>query len=58
MAAAKELLTELQLQAPVASVERSDVAANGAPAGEPEAWNANVAIYTPLQGHAPESTLR
>ena len=32
----------------------SPVAANGAPAGEPEAWNANVAVYTPLRGNMPE----
>ena len=30
------------------------MASNGAPMGEPEAWNANVDIYTPLQSHTPE----
>ncbi len=40
-------LVELQLAAP-------GQAANGAPAGEPEAWNANVAVYTPLREQLPE----
>jgi sulfate adenylyltransferase subunit 1 len=31
-----------------------DTAANGAPSGEPEAWNANVDTYSPLQSHTPE----
>lgn len=31
-----------------------EIAANGAPAGEPEVWNENVAVYTPLKGHTPE----
>ncbi len=34
--------------------DRGETAANGAPAGEPEAWNANVAVYTPLEGNLPE----
>ena len=34
--------------------ELIDIAANGAPAGEPEVWNENVAVYTPLKGHTPE----
>lgn len=41
-----------------ASVETSKgLAANGAPAGEPEVWNENVAVYTPLKGHSPEPEL-
>ena len=32
----------------------ADLAANGAPVGEPESWNANVAIYSPLRDHTPE----
>ena len=31
-----------------------DLAANGAPAGEPEAWNQNVAEHNPLFGQMPE----
>ena len=50
MAASTDLV-ELQLQTPARG---NDYAANGAPAGEPESWNANVAVYTPLQGHTPE----
>jgi len=34
--------------------ELIEIAANGAPAGEPEVWNENVDVYTPLKGHAPE----
>jgi sulfate adenylyltransferase large subunit len=34
--------------------DRAGVAANGAPAGEPEAWNANVDVYSPLKSHMPE----
>ena len=50
MLSANNDLVELQLTTPV----RDTSAANGAPKGEPEAWNDNVAIYTPLQDHAPE----
>ncbi|MGI4853795.1 MAG: sulfate adenylyltransferase subunit CysN [Janthinobacterium lividum] len=42
-------LVELHLTTPAVGV-----AANGAPVGEPEAWNENIAVYTPLQGHTPE----
>ena len=61
MAANTDDLVVLQLETPrTASVSQTgaavldDTAANGAPAGEPEAWNANVAFYTPLQSHLPE----
>ncbi len=47
-------LVQLQLTSE-APVHRDDEhAANGAPVGEPEAWNENVAVYTPLQDHTPE----
>jgi sulfate adenylyltransferase large subunit len=32
----------------------SDLAANGAPSGEPEAWNSNVALHNPHLGQIPE----
>ncbi|AFL87665.1 sulfate adenylyltransferase subunit 1 [Terriglobus roseus DSM 18391] len=31
-----------------------DLAANGAPSGEPEAWNSNVALHNPHLGQTPE----
>lgn len=43
-----------RLIAPAEVVSIEQTAGNGAPAGEPEAWNENVAIYTPLQAHTPE----
>ncbi|MGI4757915.1 MAG: sulfate adenylyltransferase subunit CysN [Janthinobacterium lividum] len=52
MAAADNELVELRLAQPART--KNEEAGNGAPAGEPEAWNDNVAIYTPLQGHTPE----
>ncbi len=52
MATANNDLVELHLQTPIASA--AEIASNGATMGEPEAWNANVAVYTPLQGHTPE----
>ncbi len=46
-------LVQLHLEAePLAA--SGEEAANGAPIGEPEAWNANVAVYTPLRSHLPE----
>ncbi len=44
-------LVELKLVAPL---RKNEQAANGAPIGEPEAWNANVEVYTPLREHTPE----
>ena len=41
-------LTQLQPRTSQAPQVPAEVAGNGAPAGEPEAWNANVAVYTPL----------
>ncbi len=52
MAPANNDLVELHLQAPVTTAP--ETASNGAPIGEPEAWNENVAVYTPLRGHTPE----
>ena len=44
-------LVELRLEA---SQDLSDLAANGAPSGEPEAWNSNIALHNPHLGQAPE----
>ncbi len=52
MATSRNDLVELDLEPSQSGPPK--VAANGAPAGEPEAWNENVAMYTPLQGHLPE----
>ena len=37
-----------------ASKNLIQIAANGAPIGEPEVWNENVVAYSPLRGRAPE----
>jgi sulfate adenylyltransferase subunit 1 len=47
-------LVQLQLTSEAPVHAGDEQAANGAPVGEPEAWNENVAVYTPLQGHTPE----
>ena len=56
MTSGKEGLATLDLSALgcARAVASTEIPGNGAPAHEPEAWNANVAIYTPLQGHTPE----
>ncbi len=54
MPSANNDLVELQLTSPARAVHANDEAANGAPVGEPEAWNENVAVYTPLRNHLPE----
>ncbi len=54
MPSANNDLVELKLTSPVHTGDIDEHAANGAPKGEPEAWNQNVAVYTPLQGHTPE----
>ncbi len=45
-----------QQDAPVRATHEHtiDTAANGAPSGEPEAWNSNVDVYSPLGSHTPE----
>lgn len=59
MAQASNDLVELKLTTPSASQAvkdgAADIAANDAPAGEPEAWNANVDLHTPLRGRLPEA---
>ena len=52
MAAADNDLIELHLQTSAEPAQR--LAGNGAPVGEPEAWNENVVTYSPLRGHTPE----
>jgi sulfate adenylyltransferase large subunit len=37
-----------------ASAPASDLAANGAPSGEPESWNSNIALHNPHLGQTPE----
>lgn len=54
MAQTSDDLIELHLAAPVPTQGAIGTAANGAPAGEPEAWNANVDLHTPLRGELPE----
>ena len=54
MPSANNDLVELQLITPAHKTRGDDNSANGAPVGEPESWNASVAVYTPLQGHPPE----
>lgn len=50
MAIRRDDLVTLHLESTVSP----QTAANGAPVGEPEAWNVNVDEYSPLQAHTPE----
>ena len=45
----------IQLQIETSPAESADLAANGAPAGEPETWDETVPNYNPLFGRTPES---
>ena len=53
MSASKNDLVTLSLE-PAMETRADEVTANGAPVGEPEAWNRNVDVYSPLSGHTPE----
>lgn len=55
MAQTSDDLVELHLIAPAPAQGVAETAANGAPAGEPEAWNANVDLHAPLRGRLPEA---
>ena len=50
-------LVELHLETPAAELapERDDIAANEAPAREPEVWDERIPDFNPLLGHTPEA---
>ncbi len=55
MPQASDNLIELRVAPPGFERDAAKTAANGAPAGEPEAWNPNVDLHTPLRGELPEA---
>ncbi len=57
MSASTNDLVELKLAQGTGNREQgtaSDLAANGAPSGEPESWNSNIALHNPHLGQTPE----
>ncbi len=44
----------IQLQIANSPSDTKDIAANGAPAGEPETWDATIPAFNPLFAHTPE----
>ena len=48
-------LVQLHLETPEATPARSEIAANGAPAREPDVWDERIADFNPHLAHTPEA---